>query len=356
LRKATTPKGFNELTEATGQDKGDVTVWYMTDLHLWHRNLGSRAGSYASDILNKVREVMREATTSSADAVILGGDVFDKPNPDVAVVNAFLSSLLRYLHAGGQVLTALGEHDLYGRAPESYIRGPLGTMGMLGSMSGQVVVMCNDQDPSSVFRAQVPTQSGPINIGSVPPPEGEVDIAILHKQISDLSDVELILLHHTVSEVDLPYKYAPINDLPVIEGQVALCGHMHHPIGDTKTKYGGRVVGPGSMARTSRSDSHVPAAVKLSRSEGAWDAKIVKVPASPHEMVFGKSAAKDEFVEAVGEVKEDVLIRAGRVAGGMVGSLLSGIDRLREAVAEESTKVQQVTEDCYEEAQRGGDE
>lgn len=80
---------------------------------------------------NKLNEVIDIAGREKVNAVLHGGDLFDRPDLSPAVVRDF-ARLLRRLET--PVYTIAGNHDIYGHNPETVDRSMLGLLDAFGTV------------------------------------------------------------------------------------------------------------------------------------------------------------------------------------------------------------------------------
>ena len=108
-----------------------LRLLYVTDTHIRGTAPRSRTDDFVEALRNKLNEVIDIAGREKVNAVLHGGDLFDRPDLSPAVVRDF-ARLLRRLEI--PVYTIAGNHDIYGHNPETVDRSMLGLLDAFGTV------------------------------------------------------------------------------------------------------------------------------------------------------------------------------------------------------------------------------
>src|SRR5699024_10281013 len=81
---------------------------HLSDLHLGKRLCGFSLLDDQAYILDELLDLVRE---EAPDAVLIAGDIYDKPVPPAEAVALFDDFLVRLAACGAQVLLISGNHD-----------------------------------------------------------------------------------------------------------------------------------------------------------------------------------------------------------------------------------------------------
>ncbi len=143
-----------------GKRKGDdpmLRLLYVTDTHIRGTAPRSRTDDFVEALRNKLNEVIDIAGREKVNAVLHGGDLFDRPDLSPAVVRDF-ARLLRRLET--PVYTIAGNHDIYGHNPETVDRSMLGLLDAFGTVGSDPVRRKNlfggGGNPCATHRSTLP--------------------------------------------------------------------------------------------------------------------------------------------------------------------------------------------------------
>lgn len=98
---------------------------FVTDSHVKGVSPKSRKDDFFGAVLEKLEEVGEIAEREGVNAVLFGGDLFDRPDPSPSVVSAVCSILARY---PVPILAVAGNHDIYGYSPDTISRSMIGIL------------------------------------------------------------------------------------------------------------------------------------------------------------------------------------------------------------------------------------
>lgn len=103
---------------------------FVGDLHLRGNNPRNRIDDYQTAADNKLREVLRMAGEIQADAILIPGDIWDRPEVSIGVLLHY-ASILNVSPC--PIYTTVGNHDIYGYNLSTYARSSLRLLELLVS-------------------------------------------------------------------------------------------------------------------------------------------------------------------------------------------------------------------------------
>ena len=90
-----------------------MIFYAISDLHLTSRRPRCRSDNYVGAQFGKLEWILKTVTDSESKTLVIGGDVFDKPNEAYFIIREFLRIVLKYNKLGLRLLTIPGQHDLF---------------------------------------------------------------------------------------------------------------------------------------------------------------------------------------------------------------------------------------------------
>lgn len=108
-----------------------LRLLYVTDTHIRGTTPRSRTDDFVDALRKKLNEVVDIAEREKVDAVLHGGDLFDRPDLSPAVVRDF-ARLLRRLKV--PIYVVAGNHDVFGHNPDTVDRTMLGLLDAFGTV------------------------------------------------------------------------------------------------------------------------------------------------------------------------------------------------------------------------------
>ncbi len=102
---------------------------YLTDSHIRGSNPKSRLDNFQETLLEKLEEVNNIAMEKNVDYILHGGDLFDRPDVSLSVINDF-SRMFTNFHCPIYIIS--GNHDIFGHNPKTINRTILGLLVNLG--------------------------------------------------------------------------------------------------------------------------------------------------------------------------------------------------------------------------------
>ena len=218
-----------------------MRLGFVTDTHFSVTRTGFRTDDFFHSVLEKLRQCYSHFTEEGCEAVIHGGDFFDRHHSYsyqmlTEVRDTLLSTGLRTYYVWGQ-------HDLLGYNRETSSGSNLAFLtrildGTLVEINGSVTLHGQDGGEKVVVHA-VHVDMDPVkSLQAVPKDDGAISIAVVHA-----------LLDKSGS----PSGTIPVGRVGEVNADIVLSGDLH--TGFPQTRIGHTLFyNPGSLARTSRED------------------------------------------------------------------------------------------------------
>ncbi|SFJ24940.1 metallophosphoesterase family protein [Thermoflavimicrobium dichotomicum] len=223
-----------------------MRLLYITDTHIRGTSPRSRIDDFPETMRQKLAEVKEIADREQVDAILHGGDVFDRPNLSPAVVRGFVQQFRDF---SVPIYAIAGNHDIYGHNPETIDRTMLGLLDAFGTIrlirNGEMITLEKDG-----VLVQLTGQSFHYDLD-------KRDCALDYCVKNQIGATYCIHMVHGML-VDRPFPdhvaHTLVQHLFEQENQVdiLLTGHYHagFPIQERKGKY---IVNPGALARINSS-------------------------------------------------------------------------------------------------------
>lgn len=314
-----------------------MKILFATDLHLKAtRPSGRTDADFFATQLEKIDRLRMFAISANSDLVILGGDIFDRPDSPHSVV---IGAMRAFSAFPQPVYTVCGNHDVFGYNNTTLTTSALGVLFASGALKkldklrlpGMYIKGLHAYDPT--------------------------DWCI---NDTDGNDEVLILVAHKF----LTTKAIPNDDFYLVSNVDAetncgliLSGDIHQPH-CVKTECGRWFVNPGSMTRMSVDDAErIPQAALITVAGYDIDVKHLSLTTQTGSEVFDKKVYAerlageahtrqfvrtyvDEIVSAKGKVADIgpslLAYAAGNDNPRMERILVSALDRAEKAVLKES--------------------
>lgn len=252
---------------------------FISDLHFRNNNVKTRRDNFFKAILKKLKWVLKWCDEHGVENVIIGGDIFHSPNISDYLAYKIAKTMCK---SNQQFYCILGNHDLVGKNPKSYIYGKVGLFMFyknIHMIGGRVV----DFKHTSLSGIDFTYENEDSNEFSMPRNHdygGKVRMLVVHSMIADTEN-DMIMGGKRVL-----MGYAGIST----NADVLLCGHYHIGIGVKKIKVLENttyISNPGSIARTDKATDRAgigPAMNYITVDDGKKiNIKHIKIP---HRDVF----------------------------------------------------------------------
>ena len=225
-------------------------IVFFTDPHVSGKTPAARLDNYPETILGKIRQVGEIAKEINADAVICGGDWFDRPDVGPNIVGR-LGAILSGFTC--DIFTVIGNHDVYGYNAATVTRSMLGILsgfGIVKRLTNDTPFIVGDFALSGVDAAYELDRDGRIiDYTDGPKEEGKINVRVLHSFLDTK---------------DWPDFVAATNiyNLPPLNSDIILTGHEHTGYG--KIVHGGTTyINPGALGRVTASVGDVNKVVQV---------------------------------------------------------------------------------------------
>lgn len=257
----------------------------FSDSHIRASTPRSRLDNYPVALWEKFRQISQIIEEKNIDAVLIGGDLFDAPDPPTSIVNNYLQ-LFTYWNI--PIYSIVGSHDKFGYNNDTLYRTGLGTLIASG------IVKLLDDTQRIGYNTQIAGVSHSYDLDENP------TIDYYRKKLN--ADEYLIQLNHGMI-TDIPWgfgKYTNVRDIKT-EADFAVCGHYHPgfkpvQVGNTT------IVNVGSLGRTENVQRfYSPGVIVVTTdtpSKEFWEFMPLNVP----EDVFNvKKVKREKASEDIGE-------------------------------------------------------
>jgi DNA repair exonuclease SbcCD nuclease subunit len=226
-----------------------LRILYFTDTHIRGTNPKNRKDDFVQTLENKLLEILDIIKGKSIDYVIHGGDLFDRPDISISIVNKF-AKILKQIDIPFYIVS--GNHDIFGHNPETMNRTILGLLNELNFITviekDKKIILEKDN-----IKVQLTGQPYVYDIDDV-----------LNRSNYILSDVDegtnysIHVVHGML--LDKPFikgiPYTLVDDIKDTKADITLCGHYHAGFKtiEIKNKY---FINPGSLVRVTNTLSEM---------------------------------------------------------------------------------------------------
>lgn len=254
---------------------------YLTDSHLRATSPKSRLDNFFESSLLKHKEVFDLANKYEVDAVLHGGDLFDRPDVSIAVVSEF-SKLLMDLKAPFYIVS--GNHDIYGHNPETIPRTMLGLLNSIG-----LVHLIKDKPVVIEKDKKVKIYGTPYIYGM--DRDDHKDAYIVQNRSDEdyiLHIIHGFLIDKPINEV---ISHTLISDIVETKADITLAGHYHTGF-KTQCIQGKYFINPGAIVRISNNLVEMkrrPKVVLINLEDGIQLEEIYLKSAKPGPEVLDRS-------------------------------------------------------------------
>lgn len=262
-----------------------MNLIYTTDIHGRANNPISRLDDYPVTVLRKVEWVVDTANEHNA-YVACGGDIVNSPDTSPSFIGALAGRLSKLKKKPMYIV--LGNHDIYGYNPDSFIRTPLYILECLG-----LIKILNTDDPvyledEIVLTGQSSVYDMDKNSKYYYPDIDKKDCKHFHIIHSFLTNKEWKYVNHTL-----------IDNVLDTTADVVLSAHEHNGFG--LIEKGGKIFcHPGALLRVSASVGDINKIVRISKFEikgGHIKHEFINTPmaiALPWEEVIDRDRLEEE--------------------------------------------------------------
>ena len=217
---------------------------YFTDSHIRGTNPKSRTDSFFHTVKIKLQEIQSIAAEEKVHAILHGGDLFDRPDVSISVMNEIIPILKSF---PAPIYAISGNHDIYGHNPITLPRTMMGLLDTLG-----IIHLINNQRLLLKVEETTVQLSGSPYIYGIDREENRALYIV--EERDPLADYAIHLVHGFLMTGDVKAIFANtlIDDILDTKADLTLSGHLHD--GFPTTEVEGKVfANPGAIVRISNS-------------------------------------------------------------------------------------------------------
>ncbi len=232
-----------------------MKILFFTDTHIRGNNPTNRKDVFVDSLEEKIIEIKNIIKEEKIDFILHGGDLFDRPDISLSVVNRFVKILG---DMGKPIYLISGNHDIYGHNPKTVERTVISLLDTLGIVrlvnAGEEIVLEKDG-----LRVQLTGQPYTFAI------DGENRVSYYSpKEVREDVDYSIHMVHGLL--LDKPFlktvDHTLVDEIKEMKADILLCGHYHSGLDliNINNKY---FINPGSIARITNSIAEMKRRPKL---------------------------------------------------------------------------------------------
>lgn len=227
---------------------------FVGDLHLRGNNPRNRIDDYQTAANNKLCEILRMASEIEADAILIPGDIWDRPEVSIGVLLHYASILNT---SPCPIYTTVGNHDIYGYNLSTYARSSLKLLELL--VNGLHVIGLADAIAVGMGDSYI----------TATPYSGDMDIDGFGYGFNDgysgiYDDTPRIhIAHGMLLDHKPPFDRYTLVDNCKTDADLILVGHDHTGFGVIKRSDGKIFCNPGALMRMSASINEIERPVQV---------------------------------------------------------------------------------------------
>lgn len=227
---------------------------FVGDLHLRGNNPRNRIDDYQTAANNKLCEILRMANEIQADAILIPGDIWDRPEVSIGVLLHYASILNT---SPCPIYTTIGNHDIYGYNLSTYARSSLKLLELL--VNGLHVIGLDDAVAVGMGDSYI----------TATPYSGDMDIDGFGYGFNDgYSNIydgtpRIHIAHGMLLDHTPPFDRYTLIDNCKTDADLILVGHDHTGFGIIKRSDGKIFCNPGALMRMSASINEIERPVQV---------------------------------------------------------------------------------------------
>lgn len=310
---------------------------FMTDTHGRTNSPASRKDDFPNTILRKIEWCIKYANDNDA-YVLHGGDWVNRPDTAATFI-AKMSGILDC--AKKPVIGVLGNHDIYGYNPQSFVRTPLSIVEACQSIS-----IIKDSEVVNFYDGEVEVFVSGSSSTSLIDRNGRTDEYYTPRRDvpKAANEIRIHIVHGFLTNKDWPdgVPYTKINDILDTDADILLTGHEHTGFGIYPTGRGSVFCNPGALGRVSAAVGDVNRSVCIAEidvfcenGKPTFNVSLVPLPetvALPADEVLDRERLEAEkktamqiemFAEQIQQIEIDEPIIAPGQAVEQLNAILS---------------------------------
>lgn len=221
---------------------------YITDTHIRGDNPASRKDNFTESLLEKFKEIGNIIKEKNIDYLLHGGDIFERPDIALSVVNRFVNIIKTY---NIPIFLIGGNHDMFGFNPKTLDRTILrllSTVDLLKLLGEEIIILKKDGITMQL--------TGQDYINDID--KGNALEFYSPKIIEEGVDYSIHMVHGML--LDRPFiegvNYTLIDDIKNTKADIILSGHYHTGF-KTQIIDGKYFINPGALSRISSAKAEV---------------------------------------------------------------------------------------------------
>lgn len=226
-----------------------MKILYFTDTHIRGNNPASRKDIYVDSLELKIKEIIELVDELDVDFILHGGDIFDRPDIAISVVNKFVK-LFNQFKVPFYFIS--GNHDIYGHNPETVHRTTLSLLDIVDVMN-----MINKDDiiilEKNGLKVQLTGQPYVYDIDG----DNKLNYYSPRKRLDNV-DYAIHMVHGLLIDKHFikGIPYTLIEDIVDTKADITLSGHYHSGFETTNIE-GKYFINPGSLVRISNTKKEI---------------------------------------------------------------------------------------------------
>lgn len=275
-----------------------IRVLHLADVHIGASMsaFGDAAESRRRSLLEEFRRLPERAHAEDAHAVLVAGDLFDRPEPDAESRAAVAETFARIVESGRHVFVVPGNHD-----SSTLLRHP-----WTEPLGGAHVFL-----GAAFERVSIETVAGPLHVYGLAYDLGREDAPLSTFARADLPGVHVILLHGSVDfsphwKIGKNALRLPIEALAALDCDYVALGDYHGFRPPDRFRERTRACYPGSFAAVDLTETGPRGYVVAELQPGSPPRVLHRASAVPQladvgEVDVGGAADQEEVMRRIGE-------------------------------------------------------
>lgn len=275
----------------------------FTDSHIRASTPRSRIDDYPVAMWHKFQLISEIIINRGIDAVLIGGDLFDSPDPSTSIVNSYLQ-LFTYWNV--PIYSIVGSHDKFGYNNDTLYRTGLGTL-----IASGVIKLLDNNTQSIGYNTQIAGVSHSYDLD-------ENSATDYYCKKTNPNEYFIQLCHGMIVAGPWGFgKHTNVRDIRT-DADLCVCGHYHPGFDPIQVK-DTMVINVGSLGRTENvKRKYAPGVIIVTTDtpgEESWEFVPLNVP----EVIFNTKEIKAE--KAFGDISVFIQLLKERSSNVEYGNL-----------------------------------